>query len=254
MCPYIQIILPSYGVLAFVGGFAALLFTYLRLDRFQIAFTQLLKIVVVCIIGCVLGSKLMYALTQIPWLVEHFSFENLVLLIPSSGYVFYGGLLGVILAISLYTRKDRDLRTRIYHMVTPAFPLFHGFGRIGCFMAGCCYGIPLPAPITFFGMFTLDRLPVQIFEAVFEFVLFAVLLVVEKRRPQTDILKVYLLAYAVFRFAIEFFRGDVVRGIFLGLSTAQWVSLGITVYYLLQHFKTRKTMAIANATPMAEDE
>ena len=59
MCPYIQIILPSYGVLAFVGGFAALLFTYLRLDRFQIAFTQLLKIVVVCIIGCVLGSKLM---------------------------------------------------------------------------------------------------------------------------------------------------------------------------------------------------
>ena len=121
-------------------------------------------------------------------------------------------------------------------------------------MAGCCYGIPLPAPITFFGMFTLDRLPVQIFEAVFEFVLFAVLLVVEKRRAQTDILKVYLLAYAVFRFAIEFFRGDVVRGIFLGLSTAQWVSLGITVYYLLQHFKTRKTMAIADATPMAEDE
>ena len=116
MCPYIQIILPSYGVLAFVGGFAALLFTYLRLDRFQIAFTQLLKIVVVCIIGCVLGSKLMYALTQIPWLVENFSLENLVLFIPSSGYVFYGGLLGVILAISLYTRKDRDLRTRIYHM------------------------------------------------------------------------------------------------------------------------------------------
>ena len=113
MCPYIQIILPSYGVLAFVGGFAALLFTYLRLDRFQIAFTQLLKIVVVCIIGCVLGSKLMYALTQIPWLVENFSLENLVLFIPSSGYVFYGGLLGVILAISLYTRKDRDLRTRI---------------------------------------------------------------------------------------------------------------------------------------------
>ena len=94
MCPYIQIILPSYGVLAFVGGFAALLFTYLLFDRFQIAFTQLLKIVVVCIIGCVLGSKLMYALTQIPWLVENFSLENLVLFIPSSGYVFYGGFIG----------------------------------------------------------------------------------------------------------------------------------------------------------------
>lgn len=67
----------------------------------------------------------------------------------------------------------------------------------------------------FWHVLRLIRLPVQIFEAVFEFVLFAVLLVDEKRRPQTDILKVYLLAYAVFRFAIEFFRGDVVRGIFL---------------------------------------
>lgn len=78
MCPYIQITLPSYGVLAFIGGFIALLFIYLRLDRFQVAFTQLLKIFALCLIGCVLGSKILYAVTQIPWLVEHFSFENLL--------------------------------------------------------------------------------------------------------------------------------------------------------------------------------
>mgnify|MGYP000367129991 CR=1 FL=1 len=136
MCPYIQITLPSYGVLAFIGAFAALLFLYFRLDRFDIAFTQFLKLVALCAVGCVLGSKLMYALTQIPWLIENFSAKNLLMLIPNSGYVFYGGLLGMILAIYLYAKKGPDLRGWIYRMVVPAFPLFHGFGRIGCFMAG----------------------------------------------------------------------------------------------------------------------
>lgn len=237
---YIQITLPSYGVLAFIGGFIALLFIYFRLDRFQVAFTQLLKIFALCLIGCVLGSKILYAVTQMPWLVEHFSFENLLMLVPRSGYVFYGGLLGVILAIRMYTRKNQELRSLVYRMVTPAFPLFHGFGRIGCFMAGCCYGIPLSAPMTVFGMLTFDRLPVQIFEATFEFILFVALLVLEKKKPQVDTLKVYLLAYAVFRFTIEFFRGDAVRGFFLGLSTAQWVSLGIAAYYLLRRFRKQK--------------
>lgn len=86
----------------------------------------------------------------------------------------------------------------------------------------------------------LERVPVQIFEAAFEFVLFAVLLVLEKKRPHVDTLKTYLLSYAAFRFAIEFFRGDVVGGIFLGLSTAQWVSLSIAVYYLLRRVRKQR--------------
>ena len=73
-----------------------------------------------------------------------------------------------------------------------------------CNMAGCCYGVTLSAPVTIFGMLTLERIPVQIFEAAFEFVLFAALLALEKKRPQADTLKAYLLSYAAFRFAIEF--------------------------------------------------
>ena len=240
MCPYIQITLPSYGVLAFIGAFAALVFLYFRLERFAITFTQFLKLLVLCAVGCILGSKLMYAMTQVPWLVEKFSVENLLLWIPNSGYVFYGGLLGVLLAIRLYARGDTDLRKRMYSMAVPAFPLFHGFGRIGCFMAGCCYGVELAEPVELFGVLTLDRLPVQLIEACFEFLLFAAILVWEKKRPHADTLQIYLVAYALFRFGIEFFRGDAIRGIFLGLSTAQWVSLAILAYYLLRRFRGRQ--------------
>lgn len=258
MCPYIQITLPSYGVLAFIGAFAALLFLYFRLERFNIAFTQFLKLVALCAVGCVLGSKLMYALTQVPWLIENFSAKNLLMLIPNSGYVFYGGLLGVILTIYLYAKKDPDLRGRIYRMVVPAFPLFHGFGRVGCFMAGCCYGVKLITPTELFGIFTLDRLPVQLIEAGFEFLLFAVLLFCEKKQAKTDTLQIYLVTYAIFRFCIEFFRGDAIRGFFLGFSTAQWVSLAIIICYVYRHFKTcrtgRKTEAIQSELHPSDTE
>ena len=183
----------------------------------------------------------MYALTQVPWLIGNFSAKNLLMLIPNSGYVFYGGLLGVILAIYLYAKNDSDLRGRIYRMVVPAFPLFHGFGRIGCFMAGCCYGVKLATPAELLGIFTLDKLPVQLIEAGFEFLLFAALLFCEKEQPKTDTLQIYLVTYAIFRFCIEFLRGDAIRGIFLGFSTAQWVSLAIVIYYVYRHFKMCRT-------------
>lgn len=72
----------------------------------------------------------------------------------------------------------------------------------------------------------------------------------EKKRPQADTLKAYSLSYTAFRFAIEFFRGDVVHGIFHGLSTAQWVSLGIAVYYLSRQVRKQKAVpeAAVNAT------
>ena len=143
-------------------------------------------------------------------------------------------------------------------MVVPAFPLFHGFGRIGCFMAGCCYGVKLATPAELFGIFTLDRLPVQLIEAGFEFLLFAVLLFCEKKQAKTDTLQIYLITYAIFRFCIEFFRGDAIRGIFLGFSTAQWVSLAIITCYVYRHFKMcrtgRKTEAIQSELHPSDTE
>lgn len=235
MCPYIYITLPSYGVMAFVGGFVVLMFIYFRLEKYEILFDIFLKLFLVSVIGGLLGSKLLFAITQIPQLISNFSFEKLLLLIPQSGFVFYGGLLGVISVIEIYTRKNRDLRKRIYRMIAPAMPLFHGFGRIGCMMAGCCYGRKLPATVLLFGIFELNRIPVQLIEAVYEFLLCAVILALERYR-EINGLKIYLIAYSIFRFGIEFLRGDAVRGIFFGVSTAQWISLFILGYYLRKRF------------------
>ena len=236
MYPYIHIILPSYLVMALIGGFFALTFMYLRIEKFQMDFSTFLKMFIACLAGGYAGAKLLYSFTQIPWLFENFSLKNLIMLIPRSGLVFYGGLFGVIFTLLYITRKNPDLRKSAFGVCVPAMPLFHAFGRIGCFLTGCCYGKELSHPIQL-GVLTLNRVPTQLIESVSEISLFIILLIVERKRKETDLLRIYLVAYAVIRFINEFFRGDEIRGVFLGLSTSQWISLMILVYYAIQIIK-----------------
>ena len=175
--------------MAFIGAFAVLMVIYFRLDKYQVPFDVFVKYFFASVIGGFLGSKLLFAITQIPELIADFSVENLLLLIPQSGFVFYGGLFGVLTTVLL------------------------------------------------FGIFELKRIPVQMIESVYEFFLCVVIFAAEKNKKM-DGLKLYLTAYGIFRFVIEFFRGDAVRGIFLGMSTAQWISLFILGYYLGKRFFT----------------
>ncbi len=246
MMPYIYIVLPSYTVMALVGGFFALGFIFFRLGKYGIVFSDYLKLFIICLICGYLGSKILYALTQIPWLISNFSFMNLIMLIPNSGFVFYGGLFGVIFGICLFSRNDLSKRARMFRMCVPAFPLFHAFGRIGCFLTGCCYGKSLGGQISI-GPIIIDRIPVQLIESLAEFILFAVLIIIDKKKENVDLLRIYLVTYAIIRFSDEFLRGDEIRGVFLGISTSQWISLAIIVFYVVRYIKQRKNTIAAAA-------
>ena len=120
--------------------------------------------------------------------------------------------------------------------IAPAIPFFHVFGRIGCHLAGCCYGMEYHGPfaVTFpFNEFNTEsagvsRVPTQLMEVSFNFILFLVLYFYIKNKPKPGRpLGIYLVAYSIMRFSIEFFRGDVGRGGFLLLSTSQWISLAL---------------------------
>lgn len=233
MYPYIHIILPSYTLMAFLGGFCTLVYVFFRLERFQVEFTSFIAMFIFSMIGGAAGSRLLFVVTQLGWLMDHFSVRNLFLLIFQSGFVFYGGLFGVIASLYLYTYKNAGLRKRVFRMMAPAIPLFHAFGRIGCFLAGCCYGRKLADPVYFMGI-RLERIPVQLVESGFEMILFICLEIVDRRKENCDLLGIYLISYALFRFLDEFMRGDAVRGIYLGISSAQWISLLILTCYIVK--------------------
>lgn len=219
MYPYINLIIPSYAMMAFLGGILSICFVYIRLDETTVTFSCFLKIICCSILGIFIGSKIMFTLTQIPWLIKHFSFANVVMLIVQSGYVFYGGLFGMIFCLYILFRNNIATRKIVFDLVVPAMPLFHEFGRVGCFLSGCCYGRKLEMPLQI-GRFVFERIPVQLIEAISELVIFGTILLVQKNKPHANVLRIYLITYAVLRFFDEFLRGDLIRGIWFGLSTA----------------------------------
>ena len=230
MYPYIHIVLPSYGTFAVLGGIAVMIFLFFRIDKYSIHFSDFLKMFVLCVGYGAIGSRVVFVVSRIPWIVSNFSLKALISTILGGGFVFYGGLFGVLFGLYRYSKKHGLNKKSVNNMVTPAIPLFHFIGRIGCFLSGCCYGYKLSSDISLFGILTIDRFPTQIIEAVFNLLLFIIIVIFQKKKPQLSWLKIYLFSYAVFRFIIEFTRGDAIRGMLLGVSTSQIISIAIIGY------------------------
>ncbi len=148
------------------------------------------------------------------------------------GTVFYGGLLGGLGGGYLASRLYGLPFLRLLDLAAMSLPLGHALGRVGCFLAGCCYGV---ATESVFGVVypaghpthPSPTLPVQLFEAAFNVALFSLLLFLFHRRRAVGTYRLpalYLIMYPAFRFINEFFRADPIRGVHL-LSTSQWLSI-----------------------------
>lgn len=239
MLPIIHISLPSYAVMAVLGAFVAVIFLYFRIEKYDLLFTDFLKLFVVCIIFGFIGSRAIFVISRLPWLIPNLSISNVLSIVLGGGFVFYGGLLGVLLGVCVYCKK-RSLDTpKILNMITPAIPLFHSIGRVGCLLSGCCYGIELRTPVSVLGVVTFNRVPTQLIEAIFELVLFIIILILSKKKGEFNTLRLYMITYAIFRFIIEFFRGDTIRGFFLGFSTSQIISVCIIVFYIIKAIRSK---------------
>lgn len=148
-----------------------------------------------------------------------------------SDNVFYGGLILSLIFIYFYIRKTEPDRGPYYDLAGVGIPLFHGFGRLGCFLSGCCYGMPWKYGIGYakplsFAEPGVPLFPVQLIEAILNFLLFFLLRrLFLRKRARGKLLLLYLLVYPSYRFLLEFFRGDRVRGFVGVLSTSQFISL-----------------------------
>ena len=161
------------------------------------------------------------------------------------GMTFYGGLFGgvvtFILMYRFYYLKNNEPIFKDILIIAPAcISLGHAFGRIGCFLSGCCYGIETHTSLdVYFPIHKNSYLPTQLFEMGFLFLLAAVLTFLAFKKITRYTFIVYMLSYGIFRFVIEFFRGDE-RGQLIGLSPSQYwcilLVLGtIPLYFLLKN-------------------
>ena len=239
MLPYITIwglTIPLYGLMIVLGAGLGFLLTiykpvYPGLPRQDVVFSAMYVA-----IGFFGGAKLLYILTLAPLIIRNFERINwnimLVAEFFTGGFVFYGGLLGGLLMIWIYCKKYQLPFFMFLENLVPALPFIHAWGRLGCFFAGCCYGIPAPAP---FGIvFHPDSVaptgvalfPVQLLEAVLNLLIFFMIYGFSRtKRKSGQIIGLYLLTYTVVRFGLEYLRADEVRGFLFGVSTSQLISI-----------------------------
>ena len=236
MHPYLNVLgreVPMYWLCGFVGLLLAsgLAMLRRRAVRFRTPADDIFHMILLCAVGALVGAKLFqvigltvsHATQPSFWTIETWT------AIVYSGGVFYGGLIGGGVAGAIYIRKYKLDVPDVLDILVPSILLFHAFGRVGCFFAGCCYGSEAAWGIAFTQSLGAPNgvplIPVQLFEAGFNLLLLTAMLILrpERKRPGL-LLPLYLIAYAVARFVLEFFRGDSSRGVFL-LSTSQWISL-----------------------------
>lgn len=253
MYPVINIFgfeIQSYALISAVGFAVTVLLVLLMSGLRNIPKEKSLMATLVSGLGLFAGGHLLFALTNLNNIVKVFSngFSVSSLLPYISGMVFYGGLFGAVLSLLIYTRLDASVsRKDIFDIFALAVPLFHSFGRIGCFFAGCCYGIESDFGITTYlnpspTHFGVSRFPVSLTEAFANVLIFVLILYLYKRNKfKGELFFIYLSVYAPLRFILEFFRGDKIRGFVFTLSTSQFISLLIIlflcIYYVRKLFR-----------------
>jgi len=231
----------TYGLFMIIGAVAAWIVVRL-LSGGKDKDIPLIFLISIC--GGLIGLFLLRPLMRIPefirnWeLLRQLPLEVLVMFIFSEA-VFYGGLIGGFIAMLLFCRGFKIPMLPVADLFAPALAVAHGLGRVGCFFAGCCYGVPVRASHPFavvFPPFSLGApsgvplLGVQLVEAVCLFILAAILIFVYKKTAGTGLaVCVYGLLYSVLRFILEFFRGDLVRGVYGWFSTSQYISIVLFV-------------------------
>ena len=236
-------IFDSYALMIFIGIILCFLFFYWFSKRLGYSIDYLLSVLILAILSIIIGFGFAVLVQWILDLLKGLDRELAM--------TFYGGLIGGVLTFilgwCLVIKKKHPEASfiEILEIAPACIMIAHGFGRIGCFLDGCCYGIRSRAwySVRFPGM-RYNVIPTQLFEAVFLITMALALLILALYTEFKYEMSIYLISYGVFRFLIEFLRGDE-RGYFLlKLSPAQWFSIlafitGIALIFIIKKVSSR---------------
>ncbi|MCL2067269.1 MAG: prolipoprotein diacylglyceryl transferase [Treponema sp.] len=240
--------IPPYTFFAVIGVvFASSLFILLLL-KYGYNIPRYTKIFFISGIGILIGAKFFGLITGLYAALankEPITIDTLL----NTGIVFYGGLIGFLLSFLFICKIwNKNIEYRVVDLVVVCIPLFHFWGRLGCFFGGCCYGKETQSPFSVLytnrisnEIITKSRISIQLFEAGINIVIFIFLLkLLNMGKFKEHLMKVYLSTYAILRIILELFRGDSVRGVWHGVSFSHVVSIFILMICFILFFTSKE--------------
>lgn len=292
----------SYGVCIVLGAAAAwFLANALSRRRAALFDDDKIKLIfrenvwmsfLICICGGIVGAFLFRPITRLPEVFIHWESFSSAPIGVVMGYlfgeiVFYGGFIGGLAALVIFCRAYKVSLPPVADIFAPSIALAHAFGRVGCFLGGCCYGVAVNAGHPFAVRYPPETaggakagvpiLATQLIEAACLLIIAAVLVVVyllmvkrmrgdadgmqrsESARtgsehfskaatiPEGTVVCLYGLMYSVLRFVLEFYRGDLIRGVYGPFSTSQYVSIALfAVSAVLLYLSAKRKHSMVN--------
>jgi phosphatidylglycerol:prolipoprotein diacylglycerol transferase len=243
----------SYGVLIACGAIAGVAYMYLR-GKKEIGLTidQANSLFLFIFLAAFVGGKVFLFFEDPSRYTGHWG-----KLLTGSGFVFYGSFIFAVPTMLWFFRKNKLPVFTMLDIMAVTTCIVHIFGRLGCFMAGCCYGQPT---LMAWGVTFTDPAcdadpknvplhPSQLYEAGYIFLVLLVILYFRGRRVfYGQLFLTYLILYAFGRFALEYFRGDASRGYIIDgyLSHSQFIAMviaAITLYFFVR-LSSRNNVAL----------
>lgn len=240
----------GYGVMIGIGILAAFYVSERQAKKVGMSPDEASNLIFICLITGFLGSKITYILTNLQAFLQ-----NPASFLSSDGWVVWGGIIGGIIGGWIWCRIRKLDFMAYFNLMIPVVALAQGFGRIGCFFAGCCYGKETTGPGIVFPHGSLapsgvKLIPTQLISSLGDFALFFILYrIYNDPEHRNETAAWYLILYSIGRFLVEFLRGDEIRGFILGLSTSQFISIfmfiaGVILLTVSRKNRTRRPEAV----------
>ena len=246
-----HITLHSYGLMIALGIVSAFYISLRKSRHLGMDADKLSSLFVWVIVAAFIGGKLFFFMEDVDkYLDDPSKIKNAL----GGGFVFYGSLIFAIPTIIWWLRRNKIKVRPFLDVLAFAGPVVHSFGRVGCFLAGCCHGkvcdswigVTFSHPDTLAAFKNQPLYPTQLFDiAVNLIILITVILLERKKQFEGQLFLVYLMMYGVGRSIVELYRGDEARGFLFGglLSHSQFIAICIIILSLIVWRKWSRSKA-----------
>ncbi|MDY2902922.1 MAG: prolipoprotein diacylglyceryl transferase [Bacilli bacterium] len=225
--------IPLYGILVVTGILSGLYIMYKNVKTLNYKKEENYGLILYILLGTLFGAKYFTLLTNFNKFKDNIDFKKI-------GLSSYGAIIGILILLIIFAKQYKKNFKDLINNILPAIPLMYGISKIGCFLAGCCYGIKYNGPLSITYKYSLSApknislLPIQKIET--KTLILIYLYISKKKKENKNIIGITILLCGLSKFLLDYLRMNHINKI---LTVNQIVSIPFIIIGLILYFKEK---------------